>query len=388
MMRQVYLDNSATTPLDPRVKTAMEPFQDEIFGNPSSMHNFGRVAKEAVEKARRQAADLLCAQPTEIVFTGSGTEADNLAIIGSVLAQKRSGAHIIFSAIEHPAVSATCQWLVGTGCQISKLPVSSEGIVDPDDLDGLIRPETVLVSVMAANNVIGTLQPIAEIGTICRQHGILFHTDAVQAAGKIPLDVSRMPIDLLSISGHKFHGPKGVGALYIRSGIKLAPIMHGGGQEQGLRSATENVSGIAGLGCAAEICRQEMADEAMRLFNLREEIIEGCLANIPGCYLIGHRYQRLPGHICFGFRGREGDAMKLLLALDGEGIAVSSGSACSAHKVGEPSGILVALGFDTIKARGSLRITLGRFNTTEDVKILLGVLPQVVMDLNTITSKL
>ena len=387
MPRIAYLDNAATTPLDPRVARAMQPFLAERFGNPSSLHQAGREARQAVDEARRQVAALINAEPDEIVFTASGTEADNMALVGVIDALGGRDTHVIVSAIEHPAVLETCGYLARRGVDVTLLPVGADGIVDPDALRRALRPNTRLVSVMAANNVVGTVQPIAELGRLARQHGAIFHTDAVQAAGKVPLDMRRLEVDLLSLSAHKLHGPKGVGALYVRKGVTLEPLIHGGGQEQGRRSATENVAGIVGFGCAAEIARAEMAAEAARLVGWRERIIETVAAEIPNAYLIGHRYDRLPGHICLGFAGQEGEAIKLLLALDEAGVAVSSGSACSARHAGQPSGVLLAMGFDPIRARGSLRITLGRLNTEEDVDRLLEWLPQVAAGLRSMTSR-
>jgi cysteine desulfurase len=384
--KRVYFDNSATTPLDPRVRKAMEPFLDAAFGNPSSLHRAGREAREAVDRARRQVANLLGADAREIVFTGSGTEADNLALFGAIEASGNGDCHVIVSAIEHPAVLETCRALRNRGVEVELLPVGAEGIVDPGVLDRAMRPTTRLVSVMAANNVMGTLQPIAELGRIVRRRGALFHTDAVQAAGKVPLDVKTLPVDLLSLSAHKLYGPKGVGALYVRSGVTLEPQIRGGGQEGGLRSATENVPGIVGLGQAAEIARAEMADDAARLVGLTDRLLDGILQAVPQAYLIGHRYRRLPGHLCLGFTGLEGEAIKLLLALDELGIAVSSGSACSAHHAGEPSHVLLAIGFDPVRARGSLRVSLGRFNTATEIDYFLEVLPEAVAALRPISS--
>ena len=387
MSGRIYFDNSATTPLDPRVREAMEPFLADTFGNPSSLHVEGRQAREAVEQARDQVARLVGATPDEIVFTGSGTEADNLALIGALPADGAASAHIVVSAIEHPAILATCRHLERLGVTVSEVQPDPDGILDPTAVASAIRTNTRLVSVMAANNVVGTLQPVTLIGALAREHGVLFHTDAVQAAGKIPLDVAAMNVDLLSLSAHKLHGPKGVGALFVRKGVALGPIVHGGGQERGLRSATENVAGIVGFGRAAEIAREEMASEAARLVTLRDRIL-GALANaLPHAYLIGHRYKRLPGHVCLGIAGYEGETIKLLLALDEAGVATSTGSACSAHHAGEPSSILLAMGFDPIRARGSLRITLGRFNTDAEVDRFLDVLPQAVATLRPLTHR-
>ena len=386
-MEQIYFDHSATTPLDPRVVEAMLPLYGDNFGNPSSLHWTGQQAKQAVDEGRRQVAELFHAQPDEIVFTASGTESDNMALVGVASLYLPQDCHIITSSFEHPAILETCKYLERLGYAVSYLPVTPEGIVDPESLVQALRPKTRLVSVMAANNVVGTLQPIAELAQITRTHGALFHTDAVQAVGKIPLYVDKMPIDFLSLSAHKLHGPKGIGALYIRQGVKIEPLVHGGGQERGIRSATENVAAIAGLGKAAEIAGSEMSAEASRLVRLRDRIILAIQAEIPNAYLIGHRYKRLPGHICLGFAGQEGEAIHLMLALNETGIAISTGSACSSHHAGQPSYILTAMGFDPIRARGSLRITLGRFNTDAEVDTFLEVLPGLVADLHSVTSR-
>lgn len=370
---RVYFDNSATTPLDPRVVREMLPFFAGTFGNPSSLHRSGRVARQAVEHARGQVAELLHASPEEIVFTSCGTESDNIALLTAA-----PGGHIITSAIEHPAIHSMCRYLQNMGVDVTCLPVDSEGIVDPDDLLKAMRPNTRLVSIMAANNVVGTIQPIVELGRIAHDHGALFHTDAVQSFGKIPFDLANQPIDLLSLSAHKVYGPKGIGALYVRKGIEVGPVIRGGGQERDISSGTENVAGIVGLGKAAEIAREEMSDDASRLVGLRDKIIDTVTETIPGSYLVGHRYRRLPGHICFGFAGKEGEAIRFLLSLDDAGFEISSGSACSSNHASEPSYILLAMGFDPIRARGSLRITLGRFNTETEVDRFLGVLPEVV----------
>ncbi len=386
MSEHIYFDNSATTPLDPRVRAAMEPYLDAVYGNPSSLHWAGRAARAAVEHARQQVASLLNAQPGEIVFTGSGTEADNLALLGVIAAQGHSDNHVLTSAIEHPAILETCCYLERSGVAVTYLRVTEDGLVDPAELEAALRPTTRLVSIMAANNVVGTLQPIVELGRLAHAHGALFHTDAVQAAGHIPLDIRAMPIDLLSLSAHKLNGPKGVGALFVRQGLSLQPLIHGGGQERGLRSATENVAGLVGLGCAAELARAEISDEASRLVQLREQLLGGILDRVPHAYLLGHRYRRLPGHLCLGLAGQEGEAIKLLLSLDGAGIAISTGSACSASHASEPSYILLAMGLDPIRARGSLRVTLGRFNTAAEVERFLEIFPQAVAELRPLTS--
>ena len=331
---------------------------------------------------------MLHAAPGEIVFTASGTEADNMALVGAVEAAGGRDCHVVTSAIEHPAILETCRYLRRRGLETTYLPVGGDGIVDPAALAGALRPNTRLVSIMAANNVVGTIQPITELGRIAHEHGALFHTDAVQAAGKLPLDVQTQPVDLLSLSAHKLHGPQGVGALYVRKGVRLEPLVHGGGQEGGLRSATHNVAGIVGLGQAAEIARAEMSGQAARLVNLRDRIIEAVAALIPNAYLIGHRFQRLPGHICLGFAGQEGEAIRLLLALDEAKIAVSTGSACGSNHAGEPSYVLLAMGFDAVRARGSLRVTLGRFTTEAEVERLLQVLPQAVAALRPAVTRM
>ena len=363
--------------MDPRVAQAMRPFFEGAFGNPSSLHRAGRIAKQALDLARRQTADLLHADAKEIIFTSGGTEADNMALFG-ISDALHHDLHIITSPIEHPAVTNAVKHLQLLGAEITFLPVGSDGIIDPAELAKNMRPTTRLVSIMAANNVVGTIQPIAELGRIAREHGAWFHTDAVQAFGKIPLDMRSLPVDLLSLSAHKLHGPKGIGALYVRKGIPLNPIVRGGGQESGFRSGTENVAGIVGLGQAAEIAGAEMSGEATRLVGLRDRIIDKVAEALPNSYLIGDRYKRLPGHICLGFRGWEGKAIKMLLAMDDAGIEISSGSACSSSHVSEPSQILLAMGFDPIRARGSMRITLGRFNTEAEADRFLTILPTVL----------
>jgi cysteine desulfurase len=387
MSENIYFDHSATTPLDPRVTNAMLPFLGEAFGNPSSLHWAGRVAKEAVNNGRQRVADLLHAQATEITFTASGTEADNMALRGVAEQYAPADCHLITSAIEHPAIIETCHYLEKRGYSITYLPVTSDGLVEAESLKKAMQPNTRLVSVMAANNVVGTIQPIGELAAIAHAHGALFHTDAVQAVGKIPLFMDTLPVDMLSLSAHKLHGPKGIGALYLRKGVHLEPLVYGGGQESGLRSATENVAGIAGLGKAAEIAQNEMAEEATRLVGFRDWIVKEVTRQIPNAYLIGHPFKRLPGHICLGFDGQEGESIKLLLALDEAGIAVSSGSACSANHASQPSYILMAMGMDAIRGRGSLRITLGRFNTADEVERFLEILPHAVEDLRPVTSR-
>ena len=385
-MTQIYFDHSATTPLDPRVVEAMLPFYGNNFGNPSSVHSAGQAAKEAIDYGRRQVADLLHASPDEIIFTGSGTESDNMALIGVATQYKPQDCHIITSVFEHPAILETCKYLEKLGYAISYLPISTDGIVEPETLKQALRPNTRLVSVMAANNVVGTLQPIYELAQITKAHGALFHTDAVQAVGKIPLHMDSMPVDLLSISAHKLHGPKGIGALYIRQGVMIEPLIHGGGQERGIRSATENVAGIVGFGKAAELSRLEMNEESVRLANYRSKIISSIEKQIPNAYLIGHPKKRLPGHICLGIAGHEADAILLMLLLNEDGIAISTGSACSSHHAGQPSYILLAMGMDTEQSRGSLRITLGRFTTDLEVDTFIQALPKAVANLRPVAA--
>jgi cysteine desulfurase len=363
----------------------MMPFLEGSFGNPSSLHNEGRKARKAIDTARAQVASLLGASPTEITFTASGTEADNLALVGATRAKQQPG-HIISSVIEHPAVLETCRFLERSGTAVTYLPVDHYGLVDPANLRSSLRPDTHLVSIMAASNIVGTIQPIQELARIAHEGGVLFHTDAVQAAGKIPLDVRGLPVDLISLSAHKLHGPKGVGALYIREGTTLSPLVFGGGQENGLRSATENVAGIVGFGAAAELARGEMAAEAARLSKLRHRIIEGLRQAVPQRYLIGHPEERLPGHLSLGFAGQEEMTGKLVLALDRAGVAVSAGSACSAHHASAQSSVLLAMGFRADQSRGLLRVALGRFNTASEVERFLTILPEVIASLGPISE--
>lgn len=377
MHSRIYFDHSATTPLDPRVLEAMGPYLGGAYGNPSSLHQEGRIARRAVDKARAQVAALIGAGAAEIIFTASGTEADNLALIGAARARGNPG-HVVTSAIEHAAIEETCRFLATGGTRITHLPVNADGLVRPEGLLRALQSNVTLVSIMAANNVVGTIQPIEQLAQLTKLHGVLFHTDAVQAGGKIPLDVSRLQIDLLSLSAHKLHGPKGVGALYVRKDVKLSPIVFGGGQERSLRSATENVAGIVGFGAAAEIALNELAQEGVRLAGLRECITSTLLRNFPNACVYGHPTERLPGHLSFGLGGNEVEVGKLLAALDQAGVAVSAGSACSAHHAAKPSGVLLAMGYDERKARGLIRVSLGRFNTRDEVLQFLNILEDVV----------
>jgi cysteine desulfurase len=377
MHSRIYFDHSATTPLDSRVLEVMLPFLAKSFGNPSSLHEEGKAARQAIETARAQVASLIGAEPEEIVFTASGTEADNLALIGAVRASGKPG-HIVTSSIEHAAILQTCRFLASAGTRITYLPVNRDGIVVAGALLRALQSNVTLVSVMTANNVVGTLQPIEELAHLTKLHGVLFHTDAVQAGGKVPLDVNRLKVDLLSLSAHKLHGPKGIGALYVRKGTVLSPIVFGGGQERGLRSATENVAGIVGFGAAAAIAREELAQESARLVGFRDRIAEELKCRLPNSYLFGHGTQRLPGHLSIGFRGQENQVGQLLSQLDAAGIAVSGGSACSANHSGEPSGVVLAMGYERERARGLIRVSLGRFNTEPEVERFIEILVREV----------
>ncbi|RLF48119.1 MAG: cysteine desulfurase NifS [Thermoplasmata archaeon] len=376
---KVYLDHAATTPVDKEVLEAMLPFFDEKFGNASSLHAYGREAREALEKSKEEVAKLINADADEIIFTGSGTESDNLAIKG--IAFKHGKGHIITSKIEHPAVLETCKYLEKKGFDVTFLPVDEYGLVKPEDVENAIRDDTILISIMHANNEIGTIEPIEEIGEIARKHGVLFHTDAVQSAGKIEIDVKKINVDLLSMSSHKIYGPKGVGALYVRRGVKLEPVLHGGGHEKGMRSSTENVAGIVGFAKACEICRRRMHEDADKITRLRDKIIKEVL-KIEESYLTGHPTRRLPNNASFYFKGIEGES--LVLMLDAKGIATSTGSACSSKKL-QASHVLLAIGIRPEDAHGSLRVTLGRENTEEEIDYFLEVLPEVVEELRKIS---
>lgn len=369
----IYFDHSATTPVDKRVLEAMLPYLQENFGNPSSVYRAGQEARKAVEEAREKVANLIGAKPKEIIFTSGGTESNNTAIKG--VAFSRGKGHIITSAIEHPAVLKVVNWLEKHGFEATYVGVGSDCIVDPDDVRKAIRKDTILISIMHANNEVGTIQPIEEIARIAHENGIIFHTDAVQTAGKIEIDVERMGIDLLSLSAHKIYAPKGVGALYIRKATKVDTLLHGGHQEWNRRGGTENVAGIVGLGKAAEIAKQEMAGEAQRLRTLRDKLENGVRERISEVVFNGHRLNRLPSLSNFCVKYVEGEAM--LLTLDFHGIAASSGSACTSGSL-EPSHVLLAMGIPPEIAHGSLRVSLGRGNTQEDVDRFLEVLPPIV----------
>ncbi len=382
MKLPVYMDNHATTPLDPRVLEAMMPYLAEKFGNPASCtHRYGWDAQAAVEKARKQISELVGARSEEIIFTSGATESDNLAIKGAVWTNRERGNHIITLAIEHHAVLDSCRRLEQDGLNVTYLPVRADGLLGLTEFERALTSATILVSVMTANNEIGVIEPIHEIGRTCRERGILFHTDAVQAVGKVEIDVAAMNIDLLSISAHKIYGPKGVGALYVRqsdSRLKLTPIIDGGGHEHGFRSGTLNVPGIVGLGKACEICRQEMPHEPERLRVLRDRLKDGILAQLDGVRINGSLEQRLPNNLSVSFAGV--DAESLLMAL--KDVALSSGSACtSASGVSAPSYVLQALGVPDDLAYASVRMGLGRFNTTEEVDFVIGQLVETVKGL-------
>jgi cysteine desulfurase len=374
-MKHIYMDHNATTPLREEVLQAMLPYLREEYGNASSLHHFGIQARRAVERARESVATALGAKPREIVFTGCGTEADNQAVKGVAFASRDKGDHIITSRVEHKAVLETCQYLEKQGFRVTYLPVDERGAVSPKDVAQAITDQTILVSVMFANNEVGTIQPIAEIAEVCRDRGVLFHTDAVQAVGKLPVDVKALGVDLLSLSAHKFYGPKGVGALVVRKGVRLDPLLHGGHQEWGRRAATENVAGIVGLGRALELRLDEMAAEAERLTALRERLYTGLVEQIDHVILNGHPTQRLPGTLSVCFDYIEGEA--IIMGLDLEGIAVSSGSACTSASL-EPSHVLLAMGVHPAVAQGSIRFSLGQGNTEADVDAVLQVLPPIV----------
>ena len=377
-MDRIYMDNAATTAVSPEVLQTMLPYFSEIYGNPSSIHSTGRDARRAVDAARKQVAQAIGAQPTEIYFTAGGSESDNWAIKGTAFAKRDKGNHIITTAIEHHAVLHTCQWLEKQGFQVTYLPVDEYGRVRVEDVEKAITDKTILISVMAANNEIGTLEPIAEIGKLAHEKGILFHTDAVQAVGAIPLDVNAMNIDMLSMSGHKFHGPKGIGALYIRKGVRPDVFMHGGAQERAQRAGTENLAGIVGMGKAIELATQNLEANTARMTRLRDKLIDGILAEIPEVRLNGHRTERLPNNVNVSIRYIEGEA--LLLRLDLAGIAGSSGSACTSGSL-DPSHVLLAIGLPHEIAHGSLRLSLGTDSTEAEVDEVLRVLPGIVKDL-------
>lgn len=373
-MRRVYLDHAATTPVREEVARAMLNFMVEDFGNPSSVHSWGRIAHEAMEQSRANVARLLGCRPTEVVFTSGGTEADNLAIMGVAFARRQSHDHIITSQIEHHAVLHTCEYLEHHGFTVTYLPVDGHGLVDPDDVRKAITPRTSLVTIMHGNNEVGTVEPIAEIGMVTREAGVYLHTDAVQTAGKISIDVQQLNVDLMSISGHKMYGPKGTGALYVRRGTKLQALQHGGGHERKMRAGTENVPGIVGLGVASALAYDELDRFQPEMIVLRDRLIEGLLS-VPHTRLNGHPTMRLPHNANVSFGDIEGESV--LLALDMVGIAASTGSACTSSAL-TPSHVLVAMGLSHQEAQASLRMTLGRVTTSEDTEYVISQIGPIV----------
>ncbi|HWQ76295.1 MAG TPA: cysteine desulfurase NifS [Syntrophomonas sp.] len=377
-MRPIYMDHSATTPVDPEVFDEMKPYFTDKFGNASSVHLYGQEARRAVDKARAQVAELINASPQEIIFTSGGTESDNQAIIGYMNANLKKGKHLITSAVEHHAVLETCEYLAKQDFDLTVLPVTPEGIVEPNVLQEALRADTRLVSIMHANNEIGTIQDIKELAALSHGAGAVFHTDAVQSFGKIPIDVKDMGIDMLSASSHKIYGPKGIGCLYVKKGIRIPSLLHGGSQERKMRAGTENVPGIVGFGKACELAQQHMEEWAVKLDRLARRLREGILTTIPDTRLTGHPEQRLPGSVSVCLRYVEGES--ILLMLDSFGIMGSSGSACTSGSL-DPSHVLLALGLPHEIAHGSLRLTLGKDNTDEDVDKVLEVLPGIIATL-------
>lgn len=375
-MQKVYLDNAATTKVRDEVVEAMLPYFTEYFGNPSSLHLFAREAGKGLDTARAQVAKALNAKPEEIIFTGGGSESDNMVLRGIPEAYKKKGKHVITSAVEHHAVLHTLEAMEKEGrVEVTYLPVDEYGMVTAEQVEKAIRPDTVLVSIMFANNEVGTIMPIEQIGETCKKHGVLFHTDAVQAVGHVPVDVEKMHIDLLSLSGHKFHGPKGVGALYVRKGVRIPALILGGAQERRKRAGTENVPGIVGMGKAIELATSELEDNAAKMKVLRDRLIFGIPARIPDVKLNGHPTERLPNNVNFSIRFIEGES--ILLMLDLNGIAASSGSACTSGSL-DPSHVLLAMGLSHEVAHGSLRLTLSEFTTPEEIDYVLDTLPPIV----------
>ena len=371
----MYLDNSATTQVSEEVFEEMKPYFTEEFGNPSTLYKYGRESKKALNQARQRVADAINAKPEEIIFTSGGSESDNLAIKGIAFKLAKKGKHIITTEIEHPAVTETLHFLESLDFKVTYLPVYENGIIKIEDLKEAITDETILITVMHANNEIGTVQPIEEIGKIAKEHGIKFHTDAVQSFGKIEVDVEKLNVDLLSLSSHKLNGPKGVGAIYIRKGTRLVPLIHGGGQERGIRAGTENVPGIVGFGKACELASQQLEEHYEKLSSIRDELIEKVLSTVPEAYVNGDREQRLPNLVNFRFKAIEGES--LILLLDAKGYQASTGSACSSNKL-EASPVLTALGLDPVDVHGSLRISLAPESDTFDIDEFVGIIAESV----------
>jgi cysteine desulfurase len=375
MKEVIYLDHASTTPADPAVVAAMMPWYTEQFGNPSTVYSLGLTAAQAVQEARESIAKALGAEPEEIYFTSGGTESDNWAVLGAAEAHAKKGRHLITSAIEHHAVLESMTYLEKHGYEVTWLPVDGGGLVDPEVVRRAIRPDTILVSIMHANNEVGTIQPVSEIGKITRESGVLFHTDAVQTAGKLALDVNELGADMLSMSGHKFYGPKGVGLMYMRKRTRISPFFHGGGQENGRRAGTHNTPGIVGIAKALELATARMVTDASREAALRDRLWAGLEANVEAIYLNGDPVRRLPNNLNVRLDGIEGESM--ILMLDMEGICVSSGSACTTGSL-EPSHVLLALGIPAEQAHGSLRVTLGRSTKPEDIEHFINVFPPIV----------
>ena len=371
--RRVYMDYASTTPIDPRVLEAMMPYFREKFGNTMSPHAWGMEAREALERAREIVAAFINANPMELIFTSSATESNNLAIKGVVLANRGKGRHIITSKIEHPSVLEPCRWLEKNGFEVTYLPVDAHGIVDPGDVEEAIRRDTILVSIMHANNEIGTIEPIKEIGEICRERGVHFHVDAAQSLGKLLVDVEEMCVDLLTLSAHKIYGPKGVGSLYVRDGIRLEPLLHGGGHEYGLRSSTVNVAGAVGFAKACEIAREVMHEEAERLGRLCRKLIHEMLG-ISGVYLTGHPEKRLQTIASFWLEFIDGE--RLIMELNERGVAASTGSACSSGKI-EPSHVLLAIGLNERQAKSGLRLSIGRWTTEDEIDYVIECMEEI-----------
>lgn len=387
-IRKIYLDNAATTQTDSRVLEAMLPYLSDFFGNASSLHSNGTHVKESLNNFRSRLAGLINAQSEEIIFTSGGTESNNLALKGIAFANSMKGNHIIVSAIEHDCILNTCKWLETQGFFISYLPVDGDGLVDLEKLRKFINAKTILVSIMHANNEIGTIQPIEEIGKICRNKNVHFHTDACQSFGKIPVDVVSNNISLMSLNAHKIYGPKGVGCLYVKKDTNIIPLFHGGGQEFGLRSTTENIAGIAGFVKAAELCMNEMEVESKRISKLRNKLITELHTRYEGFYINGSMTHRLPNNLNFAICGLEGETIRLLFLLDEKGIAVSAGSACSNNDTTKSaSHVLQATGKDQFEARGAIRISFGRYNTENDIDYFTEALTDTINQLKSIFSK-
>jgi len=377
------MDHAATTPTDIEVVKEMEPYFTQKYGNPNSVHSFGQEAREAVEEARKKVAHLIGANPSEIVFTSGGTESDNYAIKGIAWANQKKGNHIITSQVEHHAVLHSCHFLEEHGFKVTYLPVDKYGLIDPDDVKKAITDKTVLVTIMHANNEIGTIEPIKEIGKIVKEAGVYFHTDSVQTVGHIPIEVNELGVDMLTMSGHKLYGPNGVGVLYLRKGIRIESLMDGGSQEKNRRAGTENVAGIVGIGKAAELAEKRLAQgEEDKIIKLRDKLIKEILNKVENVRLNGHPTNRLPGNVNFCFEFVEGESM--LLNLDMEGIAASSGSACTSGSL-EPSHVLLAIGLPPEIAHGSLRLSLGKDNTEEEVDYLIDILPKIIKKLRALS---